>query len=345
MTTLFDHLQPARSTILWGLSEQHAVYIGDPSDVTYQGTVPWEHVEKLFDYPIVRAESMHTYPGRDGHHHQVAGKRSVVGVFEGAPTVFAEGVSERYPIHQPLDFLIGKVTPLIGRDLGVTRAGVLKSGAVNFVLAGVPEAISLPGQTEANVNLAAFTSHDQSLATGYSITTEIVICRNMVSRWLQNQEKNAGLKVKHTARSLALTTEHIGEALGLLAAAVAQLTSEVEAFLGITMENAVFEKRVHAWAGGDDAKFATRSDGKPDTATRNRYDERMATILHLWREDERVSSWRKTGWGALMALNTYDQHYQPIRTSSRSERNALAAINGRRDERDNDFAGRVLGLI
>ena len=68
----------------------------------------------------------------------------------------------------------------------------------------------------------------------------------------------------------------------------------------------------------------------PDDATKRvaaLREQRRDAVLGLWKNDPRVGDFRETGWGAVQAFSTWEEHERTVR-GSRAERRALRSISG-----------------
>ena len=88
-----------------------------------------------------------------------------------------------------------------------------------------------------------------------------------------------------------------------------------------------WDRFLTAYSGADPAVVAT---GRGATLAANKRDRLAA----LYRSDSRVAPWAGTAWGVVQAVNTFVQHDQTVRGSSRADRNALRAVTGGVDSLD-----------
>ncbi|MFE7422115.1 DUF932 domain-containing protein [Rhodococcus sp. NPDC057529] len=57
-------------------------------------------------------------------------------------------------------------------------------------------------------------------------------------------------------------------------------------------------------------------------------------LVEMYRRDVRASTWRRTAFGVVQAVNTWAHHKQSVKGASRAERNQEGAISGRFDKLD-----------
>jgi phage/plasmid-like protein (TIGR03299 family) len=190
----------------------------------------------------------------------------------------------------------------------------------------VPKTIEVGG-TLLLPYLTAATSLDGSMATTYLVGTDVVVCDNTLSAATVSARNK--IKLKHSRYS----TLKLGEArdeLEILFAATDDMIEAIDRLQNITVTDEQF------------AKLREQLDPRPGSdsspAVETRWDNRQEKLIRLWRSDERVTPWKNTAWGTLMAFNTYGQHIQSLRktklTGHRAERNMVANIQGKLESDD-----------
>jgi hypothetical protein len=76
-----------------------------------------------------------------------------------------------------------------------------------------------------------------------------------------------------------------------------------------------------------------------------RVDNQKQELLTLWREDERVSPWRYTAYGALQSVNTHRQHFRSTRKGNLIvERTMIDNLKGKLYQLD-ERASKILTSI
>lgn len=220
-----------------------------------------------------------------------------------------------YQTHQYQEWLINRVSNLLGDTLEIGSAGLLKRGGVAWVSIEQPEAITTPEGVEYRPNLLAATSHDGSLSTTYAPVITNVVCDNTLAAGLA--EKTDKVKVRHSRYS-HLRVDEARDVLGIL-------DRSSEAFEAEVRELTRTEVTDHQWR-----LFLDSLAPIPETPGRGATmaERKQETLRRLWNHDQRVSPWKGTAYGVLQAVNTYEHHEANAKGASRAERNALRAVNG-----------------
>jgi phage/plasmid-like protein (TIGR03299 family) len=332
---------------LIGLTEQRGTAwhyrMSDQGDEPnhYEGFVPVEDVERrLFSWEPgersvavvlkgLRDDALTTFVGSDGSVYSVVDMPDRKAITrddtEDVLGVFKEG----YTPHNYNDALldnVGKILSTANGDLGIGSAGLLRNGGQAWVQVQVPQTIEVGG-TLLLPYLTAATSLDGSMATTYLVGTDVVVCDNTLSAATVSARNK--IKLKHSRYS----TLKLGEArdeLEILFAATDDMIEAIDRLQNITVTDEQF------------AKLREQLDPRPGAdsspAVETRWDNRQEKLIRLWRSDERVTPWKNTAWGTLMAFNTYGQHIQSIRktklTGHRAERNMVANIQGKLESDD-----------
>lgn len=236
--------------------------------------------------------------------------------------VFREG----YQVHPYRETLLKLTQEAIGDGVGVGSAGLLSGGGVAWVQFEMEDTQNASG-VEYRPFITASTSLDGTLATDWRAGSQLVVCDNTLSAALA--QKTLRIKKKHTRNSLNEDTYlEIREALQL------SITETNEAFK--TQVDRLTAERV---TDTEWDKFLTQhfgavpeAEGRGRTISLNRND-RLNT---LWYSDDRVSPWRNTAFGVVQAVNTFTHHMVTPKGGSRSDTNALRAVNGGVDKLDAD---------
>ena len=233
-----------------------------------------------------------------------------------------------YKIHSYKEWLLNNVATILDDNLSIGSAGLLKRGAVAWVQVEVPDSITTPEGVEFRPNLLACTSLDGSLATTYKRNVTAVVCDNTLSIGLG--EKGQQYKVKHSSRSLSKVVE-ARDALQIVHSIGQEFSAEVQ----YLCETTVTDKQ---WGAFLDAHLPIDPEpGRSRTIALNKQD----VFRNLWKSDPRVSPWKNTAFGVLQAANTFTQHLGTVKGTTRSERNALSALDGTVDKHDSG----VLALL
>ncbi|QIG42062.1 DUF932 domain-containing protein [Nocardioides anomalus] len=230
--------------------------------------------------------------------------------------IFAPG----YAMHQYREWLLGTVANLLDDDLSISSAGLLRGGAVAWVEVSVPESITTPQGVIFRPNLLATTSFDGSTATTYKRTITDVVCDN--TRETALAEKGQAYKVKHSRHSRT----HLmaaRDALSMVHTIADSFAREVAHLCEVKVPDPAWSSFLDTYVPrvGADGRALT---GRSLTLA----DKKRDLLDNLYRYDDRVAPWSGTAHGALQAVNTYEHHENPVRGTSRPERNMLRTIAG-----------------
>jgi phage/plasmid-like protein (TIGR03299 family) len=299
----------------------------------YAGAIPVEDVRRrLFHWSALEVPMFISVPSEDGEsfdYQEVPSKNAIVR----SDTYEVLGVpSKRYVPHQYDEWLLESVGNIIDDDLVIGSAGLLKNGAIAWVQIEMPEN-SKVADVEFRPNLLATTSFNGSIATTYKRTVTIVVCDN--TRAMALREDSDQVRIRHTANS-ALRLASARSVLEVVHEMEDEFTQELNRLLSISITDQQFEK------------FLTKLIPVKDTESKQavtRSDNQKAELLTLWREDQRVSPWKNTAYGALQAVNTHRQHFRQTRKGNLIvERTMLDNLKGKLYELD-QRASKVLSSI
>lgn len=233
--------------------------------------------------------------------------------------VFKDG----YQIHQYSEWLLEKVSTLLGDTINIGSAVLLKGGALACVGIETPDTLTTPSGFQYRPHLLAATSLDGSLSTTYKPVITAPICDNTLAAGLS--EKSAQVKVKHSRYShLKLTDSR--SVLGILEQTADAFEAEVAELTAITVTD-------RQWAA-----FLDLTVPVPEAAGRGKTlaENKRSALEGLWNHDNRVTDWKGTAFGVLQAVNTYTHHLSNVRGGERVERNATLAVTGAFDKLDSE---------
>lgn len=328
--------------------------VGDPTSAAnhYPGPVPMQAVLDLFSFNLVSARlkvelpegvtlaPVEIEPGvfvdnLDGQTPYIEGKQAIVRNDTGAVLgIFSEG----YEIHQYPEWLLSRVSNILGDTLVIGSAGLLKGGAQGWVSVEVPENITTPQGVEFRPNLLACTSCDGSLATTYKRVVTNVVCDNTMAAGLG--EVGQVLKIKHSRYS-KLRIDEARDALAMVHQVAEDFQAEVEALCAVTVTDKQWSRFLDAQAPLIDPKTKADKVGRARTMAENERE----SLTQLWNNDVRVSPWRNTAWGAVQAVNTFTHHVQTVRNVPRPERNMSNAVTGKTDTMDRETFAKVMAVV
>lgn len=279
----------------------------------YPGAIPTEDVlSRLFNFEVIKVPIRYTLPEQMDLINGVAPAREmedttrvlVVNSKTGDPLgVFKSD----YETHQFQDSLIGNLQNVIGNDVQVGSAGLLRNRAVAWVSLETDNIETKQGVTF-RPHLLAYGSHDGTLATGYKFVNTLVVCDNTLTMALG--ERGQAFKVKHTKNSQP-RLKSAADALGIISKGADAFALEIQRLCETTVTDKMWSEFVQAHVPSKESKRGqTMAENKRGALTR------------LWSSDSRVEPWKNTAFGVLQAVNTWHTHEMTVRgeDSSRQER-------------------------
>lgn len=240
--------------------------------------------------------------------------------------VFKDG----YTPHDYRETLLDSVGLIISEakgDLGIGSAGLLRNGGQAWVQVQVPETVKVGG-VDLLPYLTAATSLDGSMASTYFVGADVVVCDNTLSAAVLSAKNR--IKLRHSRYSKL----RLGDArheLEIMFAAAEDMIVAIDRLQNTEVTDEQFASVRQA--------LDPRPVDVPEASTAPaRWEARQDKLITLWKDDPRVTPWKNTAWGTLMAFNTYGQHEQIFRktkqTGHRAERNMVKAIEGKLESED-----------
>lgn len=236
--------------------------------------------------------------------------------------VFGDG----YRGHAYGEWLIENVQSMLGEGLVIGSAGLLRNGAVAWVQVEMPENMMTPSGERFRPFLMAFTSFDGSLATGYKLLFQRIVCDNTMTIGLQ--EYAPTWRTRHTAHS-QFRSEDARATLGVraLEKAAAAFTVRAEEMINTPVTDEQWGALIFEIFGQRDTNGKLIPESQWSPVVQTRFSNKRAAVQGLWVDDERVAPFKGTAWGVLQAFSTHDLHIGTVRGKPRQERNMLAAVN------------------
>ena len=228
-----------------------------------------------------------------------------------------------YTPHPFSEWLVDTVERILGTELGIGSAGLLKGGAVAWVQVETPETLDTPEGLSFRPNLVAASSLDGSLASTFARTATVVVCDNTLAAGLHNAQ--ATVKVKHSRYSV-LRLNDVRSALGVIEQTGQEFANEVHRLASWQVSTRAWSLFLDAVCPVDEAAVTTRSA----TLAADKRD----TLQRLYTFDPRCAPWTGTALGVLQTVNTWRHHEQTVRGATRAERNALNALTGATQKAD-----------
>lgn len=222
----------------------------------------------------------------------------------------------RHKAHNYAETLIDVPEILADGKLGIGSVGTLNKGGRAFVQYELPENLDAPKDVKFRPFLTAATSLDGSLSTVFLRGFQVVVCDNTLAMALG--EKGRGeYKVRHTTNS-RVDVHDARYALGLIESAADAFQAEVEALVNEFVSDQKWKAFLEAYVPVPD------KEGHSKTIAENKVRE----LERLWKFDDRVAPWANSAWGVLAATNTWMNHVQTVRNTSRDERRVAKLIDG-----------------
>jgi len=278
----------------------------------YPGFIPVDDVtRRLFDWEAIESEIF--LLDSDGNPVAIPNRKAIVRDDSGEVLgIFKDG----YTGHSYKEWLIENVASILGDDLGISSAGLLKNGGQAWVEVSIPDTITTPVGFEFRPNLLAYTSFDGSLATGYGRKIQAVVCDNTLNA--ARSESGQSFKLRHTKHS-GLKIAEAREALAIVYTMADEFAAEVARLADWKVSDKSFESLVSELIPTPESKSGTT------LATKKR-----DAIFALYRNDERAATWNGTALGVLQAFNTYNHHEAQVRKGTpRVIRNYENVIKGK----------------
>ena len=194
----------------------------------YYGEEPWHGLGQKLDKPATSWEAIEQAGldfvvdkrpvfcdlGSDNgtmNMHHIPGKFATVRMDTGAPLGV---VGKQYTVLQNKD-AFGFFDEIVGEGEAIYHtAGALYKGQKIWILAKLPETMTLKGGDEIEEYLLLMNSHDGSGAVNVKFTPIRVVCSNTLNMALRSGER--GVKVRHTAGMTTNGFTDIRETLGLI---------------------------------------------------------------------------------------------------------------------------------
>jgi phage/plasmid-like protein (TIGR03299 family) len=161
----------------------------------FEGPVPMERIEKLFGWTALESDITYDvvldggYVGKRVDNEQKLYYRSDTG---GRLGIHGKG----HQRHQYMEWLINNVTTLVGGNLAIGQAGLLRGGAVAWVSVELADTLPTAAGIDIRPQMLNATSFDGSLASTNKLVSTIVVCDNTMDIGLS--EKSQQYKVKHS---------------------------------------------------------------------------------------------------------------------------------------------------
>jgi phage/plasmid-like protein (TIGR03299 family) len=304
------------------------------SDNHYVGAIPVDDVRKrLFDWHAVEQPVLLGHDlGEHGPFGGVIPGEKIDGfkawVHPKTGEVLGVHKSTR-ALHQYDEWLLDVGADIVGDDVQIGTAGLLRGGRIAWVQFEVPETFMTPEGVSFRPFILMRSSMDGSVATTASRSITNAVCDNTMT--IAAGEHGGQRIVFRASGNSEVKLSEAREALGLLRTAADDFTQQVGTLTATRFTPGDFHKLAEVIVPGE----------RPEVDADNRalshwrkIQEKRTYLEDLYRFDERVAPWTGTAFGAWQAFNTYDQHERTLRSKNRVERNQLQVVKGSQDRQD-----------
>lgn len=236
--------------------------------------------------------------------------------------------SSKWKIHDYEEWLLKLQSNVIGDNLDIWSAILLRNGAQACVQVALPETAH-DDKTGMDFvpYIHAYTSLDSSLATTFAAQTLLIVCDNTMHA-ANRRADNSGrvYKAKHTSGSLA--TNKIDE----VRTALSLIHQEADNSLAFFHELAAIKVPDKKWVEVMDIILPPVDEKKKDgKVTNSRYVKARETkrehMNSTYHDDPMANTWKGTALGVVQAVNTYATHYSTLRGNTRVQRNAAKLVD------------------
>ena len=219
------------------------------------------------------------------------------------------GVTEGRGITQ-YDEMDAAVEKLIeqGFSPGVASKGTLNHGRKAYVTLEMGEPMDIEGYSKIHKYFTLTDAHDGTIAASGRPTLGVVVCANTFAAYILGVK--ASWSVKHT-RNASSYLEWAIDSFVEAAKLQQHLDAQVERLIN------------ESYAVGDFSQLTGNLLGtRPEDEGRSQtsWDKTFSNIIARYWHDDLDGGIRETKWGALMAVQGYEQHVQQVRGGSKEGR-------------------------
>lgn len=301
-----------------------------------------DNVFDTFDFAIA-PQPIYTV-GSDGTPVWFNGKNALVregGRAAGAGPLPLSAMGPNYVAHSYRDYFARLHALLTGEGATVETVGTLGNGAKAFMSVRLPagyDTLDFPGWSETHSVMNFGDSVDGSSATRAVQSMNVVVCKNTFAAHLMGVPSL--WSVRHTTNAKAELDRH----LAAFASAIEQTTAiraAVDRLCNAPFPEADFRELLTAPdMVGDPA--APGITARQRTGRTNR----IADVMTRYRGDD-IAGVRSTRWGALMAVQGWEQHTKTLRgeVTDRTSRNLDRVVFGSADRLTETASRRLLAGV
>lgn len=302
----------------------------------YDGPIPIEDVERrLFFFNAVEMPVFVGVKDEDGNIVRYIEQFDRKAIVRSDNNHVMGMFKSNYATHQFNATLLGNVSNIIdNHNLVIDSAGILREGAIGWVAVSMPDNVQTSAGFPVRPYLLATTSHDGTIATTYKQVYNAPVCDNTLFAGLG--EDGNQFKARHSKNS-NMKIQSIREALDIVFTMSEDIVGEIERLSNITVTDAEWEAILSRIVPvGEEGKVAQSAISK----MQNKQDRLRA----MYKTDPMVAPWTGTALGVLQAFNTYGHHVVGD-NKTRSQRNAMNALNGKIEQSDANVLSVINELV
>lgn len=249
-----------------------------------------------------------------------------------------------YKIHDYKEWLLGLQAEVIGSELRILGAGLLRQGLQAYVQVALPETVH---DRSSGLKFIPFmmisTSLDGSMPTTISRQAMYVVCDNTRDTALRRAAAdNMIFTAKHTARSLNWErVEEVRNALGILVESAKEIRKEQRELVAQPVTRRQVIKVM------DIILPMPKSEDNPSQAALTRADNKRKAFLQTYTRDPMCADYQGTAAGLLHAFNTHWTHKRQLNGDDfyRIQKNTDAVIRGKVGQFDRQVVGAMATVL
>tara|TARA_B100000586_G_scaffold102421_2_gene73297 strand:- start:329 stop:1492 length:1164 start_codon:yes stop_codon:yes gene_type:complete len=189
-----------------------------------------------------------------------------------------------------------------GFATGVESKGTLQHGRKGYVTLQVGEPIDIENYSKINRYFTLADAQDSSVSLSARPTLGVVVCANTFAAYILNNS-TATWTIRHTRNA----KEYLDAAIGTFYANL-ELQQEINKTVEQWIDAAFTEGQFIDMTKG--LLPERPEDSKDNAKAVSQWDNRFKAIIDRYRGDDLEGFIRYTKWGALMAIQGYEQHVQ-----------------------------------
>jgi hypothetical protein len=267
-----------------------------------QGRTDFE--PELYAYPNAKTVILKNYPVAHGHH------------------------SDKYQLVQH-SFLAEEVLPALdvaGMVKEIESIGTYDDGRIAFISISLPNEITIPGYSEVH-NIVNLTNGYDEVTLAMTNSLGIVVCANTMRTNVLNVPSWYSFR-------------HMGDPADLMRQAVSnvierfkrgeQYARRIERLADTSFTDEMFNQLTETIIGKEPVKMGFAKDGAPMVTRKwQGWDEQRDKLSWRYHTDPDQKAVRYSYWGALMAVQAYEQKDLRVRGVNRGERHHRNLLFGK----------------